>query len=120
MGTDKPTPAEATALIENEPALLGFEPNILCAWWDTTGDVPAEHNRPVEVDVPILATVGERDPCCGRRWGEELRRINPQTQLVEFAGRGHNTSGPCRTAVISSFLEDPERSVKADCAGQRE
>lgn len=116
MGTDRLSIDDAMRAFEREPALLGFEPNILCAWWGHIGAIPPDHNVPVSTNVPILSIVGELDTCCGRRWALELERVAPLAQSVEFKGRGHKISEDCASSIINDFLKDPKSKVDAQCA----
>lgn len=65
MGENVPTPREATSMIKREPALMGYELNVFCAWWGERGDVPADLNTTVATNVPALAIHGQVDACCG-------------------------------------------------------
>ncbi len=90
MGSNRPTPEDSTAAVQREPAILGFEPPWLCAWWGGDGDVPPEHSDPLESTKPALAIHGQMDPCCGTRWSEELAHTMPNLQFVEIQAKGHS------------------------------
>ncbi|GGX98542.1 hypothetical protein GCM10007160_27600 [Litchfieldella qijiaojingensis] len=115
MGTNRPTPQDSIAAVKREPAVLGFEPPWLCAWWGGNGDVPTEHNDPLVSDVPALAIHGQMDPCCGTRWSEHAARTMPNLQFVEFQAMGHNPVTECRSTMIQDFLDDPQATVDDSC-----
>lgn len=115
MGANRPTPADSLAAVRREPALLGFEPPWLCAWWGRDGDVPPQHNDPVESPVPALAIHGQLDPCCGTRWSERLAETMPNLQIVELEGVGHAPVTACRSRLIRDFLADPRAPVDDGC-----
>jgi pimeloyl-ACP methyl ester carboxylesterase len=115
MGASRPTRADAIAAIRREPAVLGFEPPWLCAWWGSDGDVPAEHLDPVRSRAPALAIHGQLDPCCGTRWSERVRETMPALQIVELQVVGHSPTTDCRSRLIAAFLADPGAPVDASC-----
>ncbi|MBW6390125.1 alpha/beta fold hydrolase [Billgrantia antri] len=115
MGSNRPSPTDSIAAVERDPAVLGFEPPWLCAWWGEDGDVPAEHNDPPVSEIPALAIHGQMDPCCGTRWSRHLQRTMPNLQFVELQALGHNPVNECRSSMIQAFLNDPERPVDASC-----
>jgi len=115
MGANRPSVADSTNAVAREPAVLGFEPIWLCAWWGEDGDVPIEHNDPPISETPALAIHGEMDPCCTPRWSEHLRRTMPNLQYVVYQGLGHNPVNECRSTMIQAFLDDPLRLVDASC-----
>jgi len=115
LGTNRPSRSDVRAMLEREPALLGFEDIKICAWWGVDGAVPAEHNDRFDSDVPGLSLHGQIDSCCGIRWGHYVAQTMPNLQLVELQGLGHGVPGPCRTKLISSFLEDPSSEVDDSC-----
>jgi len=118
MGSNRPTREDARAAIRREPAVLGFEPPWLCAWWGSSGDVPPEHLDPVRSPVPALAIHGQLDPCCGTRWSERVRETMPRLQIVELQGVGHSPTTECRSSLIAAFLADPESPVDASCRSE--
>lgn len=115
MGGNRPTRADSIAAVQREPAILGFEPPWLCAWWGEDGDVPVEHSDPLVSEVPVLALHGQMDPCCDTRWSEHLARTMPNLQYVEFQGLGHNPVNECRSRMIDAFLAAPEEPVDDSC-----
>ncbi|HJL18633.1 MAG TPA: alpha/beta hydrolase [Sandaracinaceae bacterium LLY-WYZ-13_1] len=115
MGEHRPTREDSLAAIRREPAVLGFEPPWLCAWWGSDGDVPPEHNDPVASDVPALAIHGQLDPCCGTRWSERVAETLPNLRIVELQGVGHSPTTECRTALIRAFLADPTAPLDDGC-----
>lgn len=115
MGADKLTKTEIIAMVEKEPALLGFEPTLACPWWETSGDVPASQNRPPSLKMPVLVITGERDTCCGRRVADELRLVSPSVQTADLAGRGHSTFGGCRNTLVRQFLDNPAKPLDKSC-----
>lgn len=115
MGRNRPTPEDALAWVRREPAVIGFEPPWLCAWWGEDGDVPAEHNDPPVTDTPALAVHGQMDPCCGARWSRHLQRTMPNLQYVVYQALGHDPINECRTKMIRDFLDDPLRAVDDGC-----
>lgn len=115
MGSNRPTPADSIAAVQREPAVLGFEPPWLCAWWGDDGDVPAEHNDPPQTETPALAIHGQMDPCCGTRWSEHIAKGMPNLQFVEFQGLGHGPVNECRSTMIDAFLADPYARVDDSC-----
>ncbi len=117
MGTNRPKKEDVFAMLEREPALLGFEDNKICAWWGSDGAVPPEHRDRFKSDVPALSLHGQVDSCCGIRWGHYVARTMPNLQLVELQGLGHGVPGPCRDKLISSFLDDPYAQVDDSCKG---
>ncbi len=115
MGTNRPTKDDVLAMLEREPALLGYEDLKICAWWGVDGAVPPEHNNRFDSDVPGLSLHGQVDSCCGIRWGHYVAQTMPNLQLVEFSALGHGIPGRCRTQMIKSFLEDPSAKVDDSC-----
>ncbi|MEO0398619.1 MAG: alpha/beta fold hydrolase [Pseudomonadota bacterium] len=115
MGADKLSKTETRAMVQAEPALLGFEVGLACPWWDTEGDVPPEHNSAPVLDIPVLVVTGERDACCGRRMADELRTISPVVQTAEIKGRGHRVLGECRSALVRQFLDNPASPIDKSC-----
>jgi pimeloyl-ACP methyl ester carboxylesterase len=115
MGTNRPTKEDVIAMLEREPALLGFEDNKICAWWGADGAVPPNHNDRFYSDVPGLSLHGQVDSCCGIRWGYYVAKTMPNLQLVELQGLGHGVPGECRSRLIASFLEDPYAQVDDSC-----
>ncbi|WP_018236191.1 alpha/beta fold hydrolase [Ensifer sp. BR816] len=115
MGKNRPTPEESIAMIKREPALMGFEPNLLCAWWGEDSDVPVNLNTPPVVGLPVLALHGQLDTCCGTRWSEILMKTMPNLQRVELQGQGHGADSPCRHRIISAFLSSPRAKVDDSC-----
>lgn len=120
MSTNRPSQAASMAAVEREPAVLGFEPPWLCAWWGEDGDVPAEHNDPPVSETPALAIHGEMDPCCTPRWSEHLRRTLPNLQYVVYRGLGHSPVNECRSQMIREFLDDPMAEVDDSCRDEVE
>ncbi|MGQ4879265.1 alpha/beta fold hydrolase [Billgrantia sp. LNSP4103-1] len=120
MGTNRPSRDDSIAAVEREPAVLGFEPPWLCAWWGEDGDVPAEHNDPPVSETPALAIHGEMDPCCGTRWSHHLQRTMPNLQYVEYQALGHSPVNACRSEMIQAFLDDPMAAVDASCRDEVE
>ncbi|MFC0269607.1 alpha/beta hydrolase, partial [Kushneria aurantia] len=118
MGTNRPTPEDSIAAVQREPAVIGFEPIWLCAWWGVDGDVPPEHNDFVTSDTPALAIHGQMDPCCGTRWSEELANSMPNLQSIELQGMGHNPVTECRSSVIDAFLSNPRERVDKSCRNE--
>jgi len=115
MGTNRPTVEDATAAIEQEPAILGHEPLWLCAWWGTDGAVPPEHNDRPRSEVPGLAIHGQWDPCCTTRWSFDILPRVPNLQIEEFQGEGHAPTGTCRSDLINQFIADPYEAVDDSC-----
>jgi pimeloyl-ACP methyl ester carboxylesterase len=115
MGTNRPSRDDSISAVEREPAVLGFEPPWLCAWWGEDGDVPAEHNDPPVSETPALAIHGQMDPCCGTRWSQHLKRSMPNLQYVEYQALGHSPVNECRSTMIQAFLDDPRSPVDASC-----
>lgn len=118
MGANRPAREDSTAAVMREPAVLGFEPPWVCAWWGADGDVPLEHNDLPRSDVPILAIHGQMDPCCGPRWSEQIARTMPNVQSITMQGLGHNPVNECRSEVIDAFLASPDALVDTSCAGE--
>lgn len=115
MGANRPTPADSTSMIEREPAILGFEPQWVCGWWGTDGDVPRQHSWRNTSDKPVLSIHGQMDPCCGLRWGQHLEETMENIQYVELQGEGHTPDTTCGTQMMSSFLENPNAKVDDSC-----
>jgi pimeloyl-ACP methyl ester carboxylesterase len=115
MGTNRPTKADTLAMLEHEPALLGFEDLKICAWWGADGAVPANHGDWFTSDVPGLSLHGQVDVWAGIRWGYYVAKRMPNLQLVELRALGHGLPGECRSKLISSFLEDPYAKIDDDC-----
>ncbi|WP_231489618.1 alpha/beta fold hydrolase [Billgrantia saliphila] len=118
MGSNRPSVADSTAAVAREPAVLGFEPPWLCAWWGEDGDVPAEHNDPPVAETPALALHGQMDPCCTPRWSEHLSRTMPNLQYVVFQGLGHSPVNECRSQMVNAFLDDPLVEVDDSCKNE--
>lgn len=118
MGTNRPMPEDSIAAVQREPAILGFEPPWLCAWWGEDGDVPVEHNDPPVSDVPALAIHGQMDPCCGPRWSEHVGKTMPNLQYVEMQALGHNPVNECRSTMIDAFLADPTATLDDSCKNE--
>lgn len=118
MGTNRPTPADSIAAVQREPAIIGFEPIWLCAWWGSDGDVPPEHNDFVTADTPSLAIHGQMDPCCGTRWSVELSDTMPNLQSIELQAMGHSPVTECRSSVINAFLSAPYAQVDKSCQNE--
>lgn len=118
MGTNRPTPEDSIAAVQREPAIIGFEPIWLCAWWGVDGDVPPEHSDPVASDTPALAIHGQMDPCCGTRWSHELSKTMPNIQSVELQGMGHSPVTECRSTMIDAFLAKPNTQVDKSCRNE--
>ena len=115
MGTLRPTKDDVIAMLEREPALLGFEDSKICAWWGADGEVPPEHHDRFDSDVPGLSLHGQVDSCCDIRWGHYVAQTMPHLQVVELQGLGHGVPGPCRQKLISTFLEEPYAEVDDSC-----
>ena len=62
MGTNRPTKEDALAMLEHEPALLGFEDLKMCGWWGADGAVPPNHGDWFTSDVPGLYAISHVDP----------------------------------------------------------
>lgn len=118
MGRNRPTREDALGWVRREPAVIGFEPPWLCAWWGEDGDVPAEHNDAPVSDTPVLVLHGQMDPCCGPRWSHHLKRTMPHVQHVVFQALGHNPVNDCRSRVIQDFLDDPRQPVDKGCSNE--
>ncbi|MGP9632907.1 alpha/beta fold hydrolase [Halomonas sp. AOP43-A1-21] len=118
MGTNRPTPQDSLAAVQREPAIIGFEPIWLCAWWGEDGDVPPEHNDIVTTETPALAIHGQMDPCCGTRWSDELTGTMPNLKAIEMQALGHSPVNECRSAVIKEFLDDPLAQVDTSCQNE--
>ncbi|WP_354232190.1 alpha/beta fold hydrolase [Bradyrhizobium sp. F1.4.3] len=116
MGQNEQTPKEATAMIEREPALMGYETNIFCAWWPEAGDVPASLNTTPVSNVPALAIHGQVDACCNIRWSQLLAETMPKLQRVVLQAQEHGGSGGgCRDKLIVQFLKSPNDPVDDSC-----
>ncbi|WP_231566413.1 alpha/beta fold hydrolase [Litchfieldella xinjiangensis] len=115
MGSNRPTPQDSRTAVQREPAVLGFEPPWLCAWWGEDGAVPDEHNDPPHGDTPALAIHGQMDPCCGTRWSQHLQRTLPDLQYVEFQAKGHSPVTECRSTLVNAFLDDPHAELDTSC-----
>lgn len=115
MGTNRPSREDSIYMIRREPAILGFEPPWMCAWWGTDGAVPAKHSFRYRSDKPVLSIHGQMDPCCGIRWGQHLARTMPKLQYVELQAVGHTPSTACETALIGDFLSAPRKPVDDSC-----
>lgn len=114
-GKSRPTPDEAIAMIKREPALMGFESQVFCAWWGKDGDVPISlHVLPVS-DVPALAIHGQLDMCCGFRSTELLAQTMPNLQRVVFQAQLHSVGGACRRKLLAAFLKSPNEKLDASC-----
>jgi len=77
-----------------------------------------ETREPVESDIPTLLLSGDFDPITppafAARVGETLAY---DFQVVFPKGtHGQAVSDPCANAIITSFLDDPEREPDAPCA----
>ncbi|HET8790526.1 MAG TPA: alpha/beta hydrolase, partial [Modicisalibacter sp.] len=118
MGNNRPRPEDSIAAVQREPAILGFEPPWLCAWWGSDGDVPLGHSDPIETTTPALAIHGQMDPCCGTRWSEHLAQTMPNLQYVEFQAMGHSPVTECRSIMIDAFLDDPYAKVDKSCKNE--
>ncbi|QDY71183.1 alpha/beta fold hydrolase [Qingshengfaniella alkalisoli] len=118
MGANRPNPEDSTAAIAREPAVLGFEPPWVCAWWGEDGAVPPEHNDLPRSDVPVLAIHGQMDPCCGPRWSEQIARTMPNVQSIVMQGLGHSPVNECRSQVIQAFLLNPSDELDTSCADE--
>lgn len=118
MGRNRPTREDSIAAVQREPAVIGFEPPWLCAWWGEDGDVPAEHNDPPVSDVPALSLHGQMDPCCGPRWSHHLARTMPNVQHVVYQALGHSPVNECRSKMVDAFLSDPYAPVDKGCRGE--
>ncbi|MCC5882135.1 MAG: alpha/beta fold hydrolase [Halomonas sp.] len=115
MGSNRPSRDDSIAAVQREPAVLGFEPPWLCAWWGEDGNVPVEHNDPPVSETPALAIHGQMDPCCGTRWSQHLQLTMPNLQYVEMQALGHNPVNECRSTMIQAFLDDPHSPVDSSC-----
>ncbi|WP_227369340.1 alpha/beta fold hydrolase [Halomonas sp. M20] len=115
MGANRPTKADSRAMLEREPALLGFEQPWVCAWWGTDGAVPKENSQRFESDTPVLSIHGQMDPCCGIRWGQHLAESFENIQVVELQGHGHTPDSECGTTMMQGFLRDPNAPVDDSC-----
>lgn len=115
MGTNRPTPKDSIAAVNREPAIIGFEPIWLCAWWGIDGDVPPEHSDIITADTPALAIHGQMDPCCDTRWSDELSETMPNLQAIELQAMGHSPVTECRSTVITAFLNDPNAEIDKSC-----
>lgn len=115
MGSNRPNRKDSIYMIQREPAILGFEPPWVCAWWGTDGAVPPEHSYRYRSDKPALAIHGQMDACCGIRWSQHLARTMPNLQFVQLQGAGHTPTTDCETTLIASFLEAPHKAVDDSC-----
>lgn len=115
MGANRPTKEDAIAMINREPALLGFEDLKACAWWGTDGAVPPEHHDRFYSEVPTLSLHGQVDSCCGMRWGEFIGKTMPNLQSVEIQAVGHWNDNPCRNRITRDFLLSPSSEVDDSC-----
>lgn len=120
MGSNRPSVADSSAAVQREPAVLGFEPPWLCAWWGEDGDVPIEHNDPPVSETPALALHGQMDPCCTPRWSEHLSRTMPNLQYVVYQGLGHSPVNECRSKMVDAFLDDPMAEIDDSCKDEVE
>ncbi len=115
MGELRPTPGDSIDMVRREPAILGFEPPWVCAWWGTDGAVPPEHNFRNRSDKPTLSIHGQMDACCDIRWGQHLEETMENIQYVELQGRGHTPNSECGSALIARFLKEPDAPVDESC-----
>ena len=115
MGSNRPTRQDSIAAIQREPAVLGFEPPWLCAWWGADGDVPPQHSDPVETDVPAFAIHGQLDPCCRTRTSVQLMKTMPNLQFVEYQAKGHSPVLECRSTMVTAFLDEPHATLDDSC-----
>ena len=116
MGKNRLTPEEAISMIKREPALMGFESNVFCAWWGEDGNLPPNFNTIPVSNVPALAIHGQVDACCNIRSSKLLANSMPHLQRVELQAQGHQGPGAgCRKKLISAFLDSPEAKVDDSC-----
>lgn len=115
MGKNRPTPEESIAMIKKEPALMGFEMNVFCAWWGENGNVPRIHNLPPTSDIPVLALHMQMDPCCSTRMSDLLVKTIPNLQQVEIQGQGHAAVTACRHKIVNAFLDSPHAKIDDSC-----
>ncbi len=116
MGANRPTREDITNMVQREPAILGFEPPWVCAWWGSDGAVPPEHNFRNQSTTPTLSIHGQMDACCGIRWGEHLAQTMPNVQIVELQAQGHTPDTECGSDLMVGFLEAPGKPVDTSCA----
>lgn len=115
MGENRPTPEESIAMIKKEPALMGFELNVFCAWWGEKGNVPTIHNLLPNSDIPVLAIHMQMDPCCTTRMSDKLVKTIPNLQQVELQGQGHGAVTACRHKIVNAFLDSPHAKIDDSC-----
>jgi pimeloyl-ACP methyl ester carboxylesterase len=88
-----------------------------CPMWQTpTADDGS--GAAVRSAIPTLIVTGEFDPRTPTEFGRRLAATLSRSHLYEMPGETHG-GGPtgCRAAILSQFMEDPERKLDASCIG---
>ncbi|WP_158598044.1 alpha/beta hydrolase [Noviherbaspirillum saxi] len=75
----------------------------VCSVWPKT-TLPDSYTHTVALPVPALILSGIQDPVTPTEWGEEVRKILPNSLHIVVPG-GHIVGGGCLTSVQQAFLE---------------
>ena len=105
---------------DDERTLLGtgFVEVLLaqCEVWPR-GRRPADFDRPVQSDRPVLLLSGELDPVTPPRYGEAVVRHLPNGRHLVLRGQGHSVMATgCAPRLVARFVDTADaRGLDASC-----
>ena len=85
-----------------------------CAAWPMPR-ASAEMRQPWTSDIPTLLFSGERDPVTPPEYGVRVTSHLRRGRHIIIRGGGHAEQSPCKTQVMTSFLNDPSRDPGKTC-----
>ena len=88
-----------------------------CAAWPMPR-ASAEMRQPWTSDIPTLLFSGERDPVTPPEYGTRVASRLRRGRHFIIRGGGHAEQSPCKTQVMTTFLNDPGRDLSRTCLEQ--
>ncbi|WP_133501322.1 alpha/beta hydrolase [Cognatilysobacter terrigena] len=95
-------PRDATTALGTDMARTFFA---ACRTWPH-GTRPADFNKPLTGNVPVLLMSGELDPVTPPYYADRVAKALPNSKAVVLKGQGHNVMGTgCMPKLIGKFIE---------------
>lgn len=120
---DMPFTDSATAVRRSLGTLMGpryyLEYRAGCASWPMPR-ASAEMRRPWTSDIPVLLFSGERDPVTPPEYGTRVARHLRRGRHIVIRGGGHAEQSPCKSQVMTMFLNEPSRELGKTCLEQHD
>ncbi len=112
--------ADASAAVVDDPGraagLITYQGHTFCDEWDVA-PLDDAFREPVRSDIPALVLAGTYDPITPPAYSRAAADALTDATYVEFEGFGHvvGLGTECSTALIATFLDDPEAGLDMSC-----